>query len=231
MRALSELVDQQEPALPLLRSWMDDPAGNGADLLLPDEVVRTETLLGLQVTTRSMLGTVAYETGGVSVVDGLLRLLGSGPKRSLLRTAELVGCPLDGSYPDVIVIGDDFLGGLFALNGGRVGAGRQGEVFHLAADNTVWVPLGIGHTDFVAWCLKGDLKQLYGPLANLDEYEAQPRPTFDATYSFYPFLWTQESNNGRPSVRVISAEESLKLRLELCGFSVGQRGRIRFARC
>jgi len=42
------------------------------------------------------------------------------------------------------------LGGLFALNGGRFGAEGQGQIFHLAADNTAWVPLGIGYTDFVA---------------------------------------------------------------------------------
>jgi hypothetical protein len=219
MRALAELLDQHEPALPLLQSWIEDPAGNGAFLLPPEEAVRTNTLLRLQVTTRSMLGTLAYETGGVSVAEGLVRLLGSGHSRSLLRTAELAGCPLDGSYPDVLIVADDVLGGLFALNGGRFGASGQGEVFHLAADDIVWVPLGVGHTDFVAWCLNGELAQLYGPLTELDEYEALPRPAFDATYSFYPFLWTQEAKDGRPSVRVVSAEESLKVRLDLCGFT------------
>jgi hypothetical protein len=221
MRALSELLDQMEPALPLLQSWIDDPAGNGASLLPPDEAVRATTLLGLQVTTRSMLGTIAYETGGISVADGVLRLLGSGGSRSLLRTAEVAGCPLDGSYPDLIVVADDVLGGLFALNGGRFGASGKGEVFHLAADDTVWVPLGVGHTDFVAWCLTGELTQVYGPLTDLAEFKALPRPAFDATYSFYPFLWTKEAKDGRPSVRVVSAEESLKFRLDLCGFSVG----------
>jgi hypothetical protein len=168
-----------------------------------------------------MLGALAYETGGVSVADGLLRLLGSGASRSLSRTAELAGCPLDGSYPDVIVVGDDVLGGLFALNGGRFGAGRRGEVFFLAADDTVWAPLGVGYTDFIVWCLTGDLKKLYGPLADLEEYKARPRPVFDATYSFYPFLWTQEAKEGRPDVRVVPADESVRLRLELCGYTVG----------
>jgi len=58
-----------------------------------------------------MLGTIAYETDGLSVADGFLRLLGSGSKRSLLRTAELVGRQLNGNYPDVILMGDDVLGG------------------------------------------------------------------------------------------------------------------------
>jgi hypothetical protein len=221
MRSLTELLDRQEPALPLLRSWIDDPGGNGGTLLPPVDEVRTVTLLRLQVTTRSLLGTLAYETGGVSVADGLVRLLGSGARRSLIESAEAAGCPLDGRYPDVVVVGDDVLGGLFALNGGRFGANGRGQVFHLAADNTVWVPLGVGYTDFVAWCLTGDLDRLYEPFADLDAYVARPRPAFDATYSFYPFLWTREATEGRPDVRVLGANECLRLRLELFGFAVG----------
>lgn len=220
MRPLVDLIDQQDPGLPLLRRWADDPAGNGGVLLEPENTVRNETLVGLQITTRSMLGTVAYETGGVSVAAGLVRLLGSSATRSLLRTAELAGCPIDGSCPDFIIVGDDVLGGLFALNGGRFGADRQGEVFHLAADDIAWVPLGVGHADFVAWCLTGDLRQVYGPLSQLDQYEARPRPPFDAIYSFYPFLWTREAKDRPPSVRIVSADENVKLRLELSGFVV-----------
>jgi len=221
MRSLTELLDRQEPALPLLRSWIDDPAGNGGTLLPPADEVRTATLLQLQVTTRSLLGTLAYETGGVSVADGLVRLLGSGARRSLIQIAEAAGCPLDGTYPDVVVVGDDVLGGLFALNGGRFGADKQGQIFHLAADDTAWVPLGVGYADFVAWCLTGDLDKLYEPFANIDAYVARPRPAFDATYSFYPFLWTREAKEGPPDVRIIPADECLRLRLELFGFAVG----------
>lgn len=75
MRNITELLDRDEPALPLLRGWMDDAAGNGGTLLPPSDEVRITTLVHLQVTTRSMLGTLAYETGGVSVADGLILLI------------------------------------------------------------------------------------------------------------------------------------------------------------
>lgn len=220
MRTLEELLERDEPALPLLREWIDDPAGNGGILILPDEALAGDTLVRLQVTTRSILGTLAYETGGISIADGLVRLLGSGVERSILQTATIAGCPIDGSYPDIIIIGDDVFGGLFALNGGRFGAERQGQVFHLAADDTVWVPLGVGHSDFIHWCLTGDLSALYEPLTYLDVFAMRPLPPFEATLSFYPFLWTKEGKDRQPSVRVISADESLKLRVELCGFAV-----------
>ncbi|APT57334.1 hypothetical protein RGI145_09690 [Roseomonas gilardii] len=90
----------------------------------------------------------------------------------------------------------------------------------MAADDTAWVSLGVGYTDFVAWCLTGELDHLYGPLAGIDAYKARPRPAFEATYSFYPFLWTREATNGKPDVRVIGADECLRLRLELFGFAI-----------
>jgi len=220
MRTLDELLDRDAPALPLLREWIDDPAGSGGTLILPAETVAGDTLVRLQVTTRSMLGTLAYETGGISIADGLVRLLGSGAERSIIQTATIAGCPLDGRYPDIIIVGDDVFGGLFALNGGRFGAERQGQVFHLAADYTVWVPLGVGHSDFIHWCLTGDLSALYAPLTYLDVFATRPWPAFEATFSFYPFLWTEEAKDRQPSVRVIDADENLKHRLELCGFAI-----------
>ncbi len=220
MRTLDELLDRDAPALPILREWINDPAGNGGTLILPAETVAGDTLVRLQVTTRSMLGTLAYETGGISIADGLVRLLGSGAERSIIQTAAIAGCPLDGSFPDIVIVGDDVFGGVFALNGGRFGTERQGQVFHLAADDTVWVPLGVGHSDFIHWCLTGDLSALYAPFTYLDVFTTRPLPAFEATFSFYPFLWTKEAKDRQPSVRVIGADENLKHRLELCGFAI-----------
>jgi hypothetical protein len=50
------------------------------------------------MTTRSLLGAIVYETGGILVGDGLLRLFGSGMQRSLLdcnRSARLLGNDAD----------------------------------------------------------------------------------------------------------------------------------------
>lgn len=221
MRSLDQLLDRDEPALPILKEWIDDPAGNGGKLFSPDETLASDTLVRLQVTTRSMLGTFAYETGGLSIAEGLVRLLGSGSKRSISQAAIVSGCPLDGSYPDVLIIGDDVFGGLFALNGGRFGPEQLGQVFHLAADDTVWVPLGVGHAEFIRWCLTDDLSTLYAPFAYLDVFALRPLPAFHETLSFYPFLWTKEAKLRQPSLRIVSADESMKMRLEVSGFAVG----------
>lgn len=91
MRTLEELIDTDDPGLPLIREWMQSPQAAGARLLPRDEALAKATLLRLQVTTRSLLGAVVYETGGITVRNGFLRLLGSGAGRSLLRSNEAIG--------------------------------------------------------------------------------------------------------------------------------------------
>jgi hypothetical protein len=169
-----------------------------------------------------MLGAVVYETGGVSIADGLIRLLGSGLGRSLQQAQEKLGIPLDRSYADMLIIADDILGGLFALNGGRFGSDHQGELFHLAADGGAWAPLGMGYGSFVQWCLSSHLHQLYDRFSHFEAFELRPRPSFDETYSFYPFLWTEQAWGGKPDVRLVSASEVMRFRIDLFGYAIEQ---------
>lgn len=79
---------------------------------------REKVLLDLQVTTHSTLGPVAYETGGVLIDDGWLRLLGSGHS-DLQRTLSDWNANRSDGY---LLIGDDVVGGFFAINGGALGS-------------------------------------------------------------------------------------------------------------
>jgi hypothetical protein len=118
-----------------------------------------------------------------------------------------------------LLIADDVLGGLFALNGGGFGSENIGEVFHLAADAIVWTALGVGHSDFVSWCLLGDLKTFYQPFASLDAFKQRPWPPITRVYSFYPYLWAKEADDG-VDVRVISADDSVAMRLAISGLTI-----------
>ncbi|QPF82679.1 DUF2625 family protein [Bradyrhizobium genosp. L] len=218
MRSLDELINRDEPGIAVVREWAGRADGNGAVFLEPDRALAEASLLRLQVTTRSLLGAIVYETGGILVDDGLLRLLGSAKQRSLLDSNRAAGLLGDGTDARVLLIADDALGGLFALNGGGFGPENVGEVFHLAADASEWSALGVGHSDFVSWCLLGDLLTFYGPLASLDAFKRRPRPPITQVYSFYPYLWSKEGKD-RPDVRVISAEDSARARLDISGLS------------
>ncbi|BCB22319.1 DUF2625 family protein [Bosea sp. ANAM02] len=125
MRPLAALIDVDDPALPLIRELA--ASSGDAVILAPDEDVHEKVLLRLQVTTRSVLGAVGYETGGILVDAGRIRVLGGG-ERSLLT----VNKAIDG-FRDAVFVADDVLGGIFALNGGGFGPADLGQIFNLAA--------------------------------------------------------------------------------------------------
>jgi Protein of unknown function DUF2625 len=54
-----------DPAFPLIKEWAS--AAINDCMLLPPSANRGEILLAMQVTTRSVMGAIAYETGGVLI--------------------------------------------------------------------------------------------------------------------------------------------------------------------
>src|SRR5215813_320832 len=79
-RPLQELLNTDEPAWPLVQSWLQE-ATSPVEVLPPSDPARGEALVATQVTTRSPMGAIIYETGGLLVDRGWLRLLGSGHTR------------------------------------------------------------------------------------------------------------------------------------------------------
>ena len=217
MRELKDLINTDDPGISLVRDWTSAKDANASTILSPDTVVCGQTLLRLQVTTRSILGAVVHETGGILISGGQLRLLGSGTVRSLLACNEATGGMRTGAPDDFIIVADDILGGLYAVNGGRFGRDDLGHVFYLAADQLVWSDLNVGYSDFVSWCLTGDLSTLYERFAAFEVFKLPP-PPLEKVYSFYPFLWTREAGERPPDTRSINADEGVRLRLEIAGF-------------
>src|SRR5512133_3516948 len=76
VRPLGELLSD-EPAWPLVESWVAE-AVNDVRVLPTDRERGEEALQLLQVATRSPLGAVALETGGLLVDHRWIRILGAG---------------------------------------------------------------------------------------------------------------------------------------------------------
>jgi hypothetical protein len=160
-RTLSELLDRIDPAWPLVEGWIAE-ATNVTEVLPPADTAG-ESLVALQVTTHSPLGAVIFHTGGVLIDHGWLRVLGSGhPRlpRSLPRWNFACGMTESTIPPRWVLVADDVVGGLFALNGGRF-APEGHTIWYFAPDTLEWEDTGKGYTDFLKWCLYGDLEQYY----------------------------------------------------------------------
>ncbi|NHZ39638.1 DUF2625 family protein [Massilia aquatica] len=208
MRHLSELLDTADPAFPLIRQW-----ASAADLpveLLPPSADRAAVLLALQVTTRSAMGALAYESGGILVDGGWLRILGSGHPRLERNITAWNAGKSDG----FLLVADDVLGGFFALNGGGLGH-DQGMVYYLAPDTLVWESLEVGFTDFVEWALTSRIREFYGREI-MEKYAPEVNAmSGEQCFGFFPFLWTKEGSHESSARRAVPVEEQWKLNQDL----------------
>jgi hypothetical protein len=191
MRTLDQLLEKGELAWPLVQQWIR-AAANKIEVLPVSDANRSDALVGTQVTTRSPLGAIIYETGGILVDNGWIRILGSGnprlprslPDWNLGRTTEMIG-----EYPNFLLIADDVLGGFFATNGGALGEDR-GNVYYFAPDTLEWESLERGYTEFIDFCLNRNLQRYYGDYRwNGWETEVSALAG-DMAFSIYPPLFT-----------------------------------------
>ena len=142
MKTLEELTGTDEPAIDLIRAWVSS-AENQCDILPPSSE-RDAVLLEVQVTTRSTMGAVAFETGGIFVDHGWLRFLGSGHPK-LPRT--LPGWNQDRAN-GIYLIADDAVGGFFAMKGGAFD-GERGDIWYWLPDCLEWESLELRYTNFL----------------------------------------------------------------------------------
>lgn len=208
MRPVSQLIEHLEPAWPAVKEAID--TAPTFVTVLPIERSQAErVLVRLQVSTRSVLGALAFETGGILVDGGWLRVLGGGGAGLLdLATANaIVDYPPPGAIPGALIIAYDVLGGRFAVNDDAF-AGRPGEVHFFAPDSLRWEPLGVGHSDFVLWSMSGALEQFYEPFRWSGWQAEMPSVRLDQGIHLHPPPFTVEGKDvNQVSRRVVPWEE------------------------
>ncbi len=132
--------------------------------ILPAHLVQAqESVLSIQVSTGSDFGSILYFTGGLLIDSGWVRVLGSGGDRlrGLLEWNEGKTIQNGKVIAGSVLIADDVLGGLFALNGGGALGKDLGKIYYLAPETFQWEPLGLGYSDFIGFLISGKLAEFY----------------------------------------------------------------------
>ena len=195
-RPLTELINIQDPGWPLVQGWI--AAAKNKVQVLPKSAARADsTLLAAQVTTRSPMGAIIYETGGILVDNGWLRILGSG---SPALNRDLMGWSKD-KQKGVLLVADDVLGGFFALNGGVFGQATLGKIYYLSPDNLEWEPLDKSYSDFLVFCFSGNLNKFYDKMRWKGWQQEIAILDSNQGIACYPFLFTEEGRNINNTVR------------------------------
>jgi len=208
MKPISELINKDEPGWELVSEWIDQ-ATNKIEVLKKNEKQADSALYQIQVTTRSPMGAIIHETGGILVDNGWIRILGSGNEkldRTLPKWNKGKTFDESGVQPSILLIADDVVGGFFGLNGGALGE-DLGKVYYFAPDSLNWEPMDMGYSDFIWWSFTGNLADFYSNVRWTDWTKDILEINGNQGYSFYPFLWTEHKSINDLSKKAVPISE------------------------
>ncbi len=164
------------------------------------------------------MGAVIFNTGGLLIDDGWIRILGSGStklNRSLPEWNKGKSFDEFGEQPAFLLIADDACGGFFLLNGGGLGK-DPGKVYYWAPDNLQFEPLDMGYSDFLLFCFNNDLDQFYEGTRWKNWRTDIAQLAGDKVMNFYPPLWSKEGKDiEKNSKKVIPVQEQYEFNREL----------------
>lgn len=216
MQSLDELINKTDPAWPIVKNWIDS-AKNKVEVLSVDSVKAKEALYNAQISTYSTLGAIIYNTGGIMVDNGLIRILGSGSTKLNRSVAEWnKGKTINefGDKPDYLLIADDAVGGFFAINYGAFGKDLK-NVYYLAPNSLNWESLGAGYGEFILFCFDSDLSKFYKGLRWSTWSQFISNLDGNKSYSFRPYLWEKEGTDIEKSTKkLVTTEELFKFNIQ-----------------
>jgi hypothetical protein len=195
-RSLSQLINTQEPGWDLVSGWIKE-AKNKVQILPRSQARADSALLAAQVTTRSPMGAIIYQTGGILVDNGWLRILGSGCSA---MNRDLMGWN-KGKQQGFLLVADDVLGGFYAINAGAFGAESMGKVFYFAPESLHWEATDKTYSDFLVFCFSGNLASYYHNLRWKGWEQEVIALNGNQGIMCIPFLFTKEGKNLAKSQR------------------------------
>lgn len=216
MKELKELINLEEPGWEIVSEWLKE-AKNHYEVLPRNQKRAEEELLKAQVTTRSPMGAIIYETGGILVDYGYIRILGSGSEklnRGLMQWNKGKTYNNEEDKPYYLLIADDIVGGYFAINAGGIGE-DVGSIYYLAPDTLNWENLNCRYSDFIYWTLTGDINRFYMNFKWKNWKKEVKEASGNETFSFFPFFWTKEGKDiEKLNRKLVPVEENYNLTME-----------------
>jgi hypothetical protein len=194
MRSLKELVDNSESTWLLIQEWISKSIKN-VKYCQPKKEYAGKILEELQVTTKSILGSIIYYYGEIIIDYGWLRILGSGSanfKRNISTWNKLDSVSGKSTkFPGALLVADDVLGGIYAMNGNAF-EGEPGNIYYLAPETLEWESLNMQYSSFLNWALLGDTDLFYKSL-RWNNWENEVKTVkADDVFLFHPLLWEGE---------------------------------------
>jgi Protein of unknown function DUF2625 len=216
MRPIEELLNTTDSGWKLVKEWIKS-AKNKVEILPVDSLNAKDALYKTQVTTRSPMGAIVYETGGILIDDGWIRILGSGSKklnRSLPYWNKGKSFKEFGDGSSFFLVADDVIGGFFILNNGAFGK-DLGKIYYFSPSSLEYEALDISYTDFLSFCFKGNLNSFYKGERWKNWRKEVSILSGESVFNFLPTLWTKEGKYiDKISRKSIPIEEQYHLNID-----------------
>lgn len=173
-----------------------------------------ESLEILQITSKSVLGSIVLNTSGI-VIDNWIRILGhdSEINRGVLSYNLIREDGIAKNIDKMLIVANDVVGGIFALNAGKFSRGI-GEVWYFAPDTLVWESMEMKYSEFIAWIAQGNVDEFYSTMRWSTWKEDCKNVKFNEAILIYPFLWSNEIQLEKADKKIVPAEELLKINQE-----------------
>jgi hypothetical protein len=184
----SSELSSDESAWPQVQEWLGSSL-HSVEVLKGTRESGAVILRHFGFTSRSALGAVALETGGILFDHGWLRFLGSGAERMHVNLLNWNRSSDDQPLlADALLVAHDVMGGFFAINGGAF-PGERGHIFYMAPDTLQWEALDLSYSQLLHWGATSDLAAFYQSM-RWPGWEAEVSMlSGDEGISVYPFLW------------------------------------------
>lgn len=172
------------------------------------------TLDVLKITPKSALGSVLFNTSGITV-DNWVRVLGAENEenRGILSYNRINENGVANTIDNMLIVADDVVGGIFALNAGKFSDGI-GDVWYFAPDTLQWESLEMKYSEFISWIARGNTDEFYSELRWSKWRDDVSNVNFDEAILIYPFLWSNEVKIEKADKKIVPVEELLNINQE-----------------
>lgn len=207
MKTLEELIDVDHSGWNSVEAWIKQSTRPVVVLEPIDESLAKQSLLFAQVTTKSPLGAILYQTGGILIENGWIRVLGGGATLPSFYQWNLNKTITESKVTKgYLIVALDVLGGYFCLNGGGLGK-DVGKVYYFAPDTLDFEPLDISYSDLIWFFLLGDTEQFYASFRWKEWQKEVLELDVNSVFDFFPPLWTKEGKNINESMKQVIATQ------------------------
>lgn len=196
------------PAWSKIEQWKAS-ATNPIQFFPADTTRAKFTLFRADFDINSTLAAFAFNSGGMIVDGGWLRVLGSGCdkfNRGLIEWNK--GKTVAGSDTvKYFLVADDVVGGFFALYLTPHTRFENALVYYQGPNDRRWVSTGLHYDNFLQFCFAGEIKMFY----NNYRWEGWKKEIHmintNQTISCYPEFWTEGARDTKLKRRVVPVQK------------------------